>query len=347
MSPMSPMSPMSIDWSQSRIHCPLDLTGPGKRAGALQLPHSDNANPLGFYPIPMMAVVGAPGPTTLLTGGVHGDEFEGPVALLDLYRQLDPSALKGRLLILPALNAPALRAAARVSPLDGGNLNRAFPGDPSGPPTAMIAHLVESLLMPQCEAAIDLHSGGKAAFFAPSALAARAADGALDPENMALAEAFGAPVIWVLGRHNEDRSVNAAATRQGVRMIATELGGRGTVTPDILALAKRGLRRCLARLGHIEEALEPLPAPLRVEIGAADHKVYCPSAGLYEPVVEAGVPVSEGDLLARLHSLEAPDEAPRELRAPTDGLLLAVASRGIVAQGDFAGLVAQELSERA
>lgn len=338
---------MSFDWTLTRIHCPLDLSGPGKRAGHLQLPHSDNANPLGFYPIPIMVIVGAPGPTTLLSGGVHGDEFEGPVALLELFRALEPEALTGRLIFLPALNAPAVCASSRVSPLDGGNLNRAFPGERDGPPTSMIAQMVESVLMPQCDAAIDLHAGGKAAFFAPSALASRAADGSLDRDNLALAEAFGAPVIWVLGQHNENRSVNAAATRQGVSMIAAELGGRGTVTPQILSLTRKGLRRCLAHLGHLAEASEPPEAALKVEIREAGHKLCSPSQGLLEPLVEAGFLVSEGELLARLHSLEAPERAPLELRAPAEGLLLAAASRGYVVQGDFVGLVAMEVLEEA
>ena len=334
---------MTFEWARSRIHCPLDLEARGKRAGYLELPHSDNANPLGCYPIPVMAIVGGSGPTTLLTGGVHGDEFEGPVALIELFQQLDPGEVKGRLIFLPALNAPAVRASSRVSPLDGGNLNRAFPGAPDGPPTAMIAHLVESVLMPDCDAAIDLHAGGKAAFFMPCALAARSADGALDPQNMALAEAFGAPVIWVLGRFNEDRSVNAAATRQGLTMIAAELGGRGTVTPAILDLARRGLRSCLAHLGHIEAPVIRADAPTRVEIGAPEHKLYCPVEGLYEPLFEAGARVAERDLLGRVYALDDPARPPAEIRAPITGQLLAVSARGYVKQGDFAGLVATEL----
>lgn len=338
---------MAFEWARSRILCPLDLEGRGKRAGYLALPHSDNANPLGCYPIPIMVVVGGPGPTTLLTGGVHGDEFEGPVALIELFQALEPGDVKGRLIFLPALNAPAVRAASRVSPLDGGNLNRAFPGERDGPSTAMIAHMVESVLMPACDAAIDLHAGGKAAFFTPCALAARTAEGALSPENMALAEAFGAPVIWVLGQFNENRSVNAAATRQGVAMIAAELGGRGTVTPAILDLARRGLRSCLAHLGHIEGPAVQGLSFARVEIGAAEHKLHCPSEGLYEPLFEAGANVDEGALLGRVYSLDDPAKPPVEILASTTGLLLAVSARGYVKQGDFAGLIATELPDRA
>lgn len=338
---------MSFDWSLSRIHCPVDLSARGKRAGHLELPHSDNANPLGYYPVPIMTIVGGAGPTTLLTGGVHGDEFEGPVALLDLFHDLKPEDIKGRLILLPALNAPAVRASARVSPLDGGNLNRAFPGARDGGPTAMLAHMVESVLMPHCDAAIDLHAGGQASVFAPCALAARTAEGELSPENMALAEAFAAPVIWVLGRHNDNRSVNAAATRHGLPMIAAELGGNGAVTPAILEIAKRGLRNCLGHLGHLERNAPPAEPVVKVEVQSADHKVCLPSEGLFEPLVEAGERVAEGAPIARLHSLEDPAREPLTLHAPTAGLVLSLGTRGYVRHGDFAALIATVIDETA
>ncbi|MDX6751454.1 succinylglutamate desuccinylase/aspartoacylase family protein [Geminicoccaceae bacterium 1502E] len=336
---------MSFDLARSRIKCPLDLESPGKRAGNLALKYSDNANPLGIYPVPIMAIVGGPGPTTLLVAGVHGDEFEGPVALIELFQQLDPARVRGRLLFLPALNAPAVRASSRVSPLDGANLNRAFPGDREGPPTAMLAHLVESVLMPGCDAVIDLHAGGKASFFTPCALAARTADGALSPANMALAEAFGAPAIWVLGRHNDDRSVNAAATRRNVPMIAAELGGNGAITPDILALAGRGLRRCLAHLGHLDE-MPPADcvSPRVVEIADAGHSLHAPGHGLMEPLFVAGDWVREGQLLGRLYSLDDPARPPVGIHAPTAGLVLAAGARGHVEHGDFVALLATELA---
>jgi predicted deacylase len=122
------------DLSATRLTLDIDLCAPGRRAGAFALRWSSDANPLGAHPIPVMVTVGGEGPTALLLAGVHGDEYEGPVALMRLWRALDPAALRGRLILLPALNAPAVRAATRCSPLDAGgpnagNLNRAFPGD--------------------------------------------------------------------------------------------------------------------------------------------------------------------------------------------------------------------------
>ena len=185
--------------SESRLQLAIDLDGPGRCIGDLMLRWSDNANPLGYHPIPIISIRGGDGPVVLIIGGTHGDEFEGPAAIMRLAQKLAPDALSGQVILIPALCAPALAAASRVSPLDGANLNRAFPGDPDGGPTAMLAHFVETVLMPRCDAVIDLHSGGMAAFFQPCALATRTADASLYGRNLDLARAFGLPLIWVLG----------------------------------------------------------------------------------------------------------------------------------------------------
>jgi N-alpha-acetyl-L-2,4-diaminobutyrate deacetylase len=58
------------------------------------------------------------GPMGILEGGSHGDEYEGPIALGELIRTLDPGAVSGRLIFIPAINLPAVAAGRRTSPLE-------------------------------------------------------------------------------------------------------------------------------------------------------------------------------------------------------------------------------------
>ena len=102
--------------AKTRLEVNISLELPGKRAGDIMLRWSDNARPLGVYPIPVACVVGKPGPTALLVAGVHGDEFEGPVALHRLFEETEPDQITGRLIILPAFNCPAILNSQRVSP---------------------------------------------------------------------------------------------------------------------------------------------------------------------------------------------------------------------------------------
>jgi predicted deacylase len=113
----------------SRLVTEISLDGPGKRHGYVRVPLSSHESAYGFVPVPIVVISGTPGPTTALIAGNHGDEYEGEVALAELARTLDPADLTGHLIIMPTLNQPAAVGARRTSPIDGGNLNRSFPGD--------------------------------------------------------------------------------------------------------------------------------------------------------------------------------------------------------------------------
>src|SRR3546814_12939789 len=77
--------------------------------------------------MPITVIRNGDGPTALFTGGNHGDEYEGPIAILDLARSLEPAEIGGRVILLPMMNFPAVRSGRRTSPSDSGNLNRMFP----------------------------------------------------------------------------------------------------------------------------------------------------------------------------------------------------------------------------
>ncbi|MDR7225273.1 succinylglutamate desuccinylase/aspartoacylase family protein, partial [Aminobacter aminovorans] len=141
---------------ETRIWTTLGFDRDGKQHDWLRLPFSTDRSAYGVIPIPITCIRNGEGPTALLIAGNHGDEYEGQVALSKLARQLDPLDIRGRILILPALNYPAVVAGRRLSPLDRGNLNRLFPGEANGTPTQMIAHYVSSVLLSMADIVIDL-----------------------------------------------------------------------------------------------------------------------------------------------------------------------------------------------
>src|SRR3954464_10577600 len=92
----------------SRIQCGVDFERAGRQAGYLRAPLSRNTSGWGTVEIPIVCVKNGSGPTVLLTGGVHGDEYEGQIAVSRLAHTLDPSAIQGRVILLPAVNVPAV-----------------------------------------------------------------------------------------------------------------------------------------------------------------------------------------------------------------------------------------------
>jgi N2-acetyl-L-2,4-diaminobutanoate deacetylase len=125
-------------------------TNSAKQTGFIQVPLSVHDDAWGVIPIPIAVISNGRGPTVILEGGNHGDEYEGPIALGELIRTLDPGAVSGRLIFIPAINLPAVVAARRTSPLDDLNFNRAFPGNPLGSPTQQIAAYVRDDRRKQC-----------------------------------------------------------------------------------------------------------------------------------------------------------------------------------------------------
>jgi predicted deacylase len=332
---------MTPDWSRTTLSTTVPFDADGRHFGDLRLLHSDNRTAAGYIPVPLAVLRHGPGPTLLLTGGTHGDEYEGTAAILRLVHDLDLATLRGRIIALPALNAPAFYAATRVSPIDHANLNRVFPGSRTGSPTEMIAHCMEHVLIPVCDAVIDLHSGGKASFYVPSVLVNRPPDAALLRRNLALARVFGAELLWVLGGGLQAGSVNGAAARQGVPMVATELGGGGTLTPAALQVGIDGIRRVMIHLGMCDGAppLPPLPPAVEAFDGAA---VYAPTGGVFEPHFAPGQAVVAGSNAGRLYPLPDLERPPIDLVFPADGIVIARVHRGLVERGEKLAFVGRD-----
>jgi predicted deacylase len=320
------------------LHCEIDLEGPGKRHGYLRLPHSSHESAYGWLPVPIAVIANGAGPTVLLVGGNHGDEYEGQIALGRVIRDVAPDQVTGRLIILPAANFPAARAGRRTSPIDGGNLNRSFPGEAAGTLTQQIAHHIESVLLPMADAVIDIHSGGSSLMYTPSALARRVPDEALFARSLALLKAFGAPLSYLVRPGGVwGGTLSDACAKRGIPQIGTELGGGGHATPAAIRIAERGIAGALRHLGvaDLDWDRGPARAPTRIlEVGGPDWFVHAPDPGVFEPLVELGEEVKAGQPAGLLHQTETPWRDPIRVDFAHDGLVLVKRWPGMTARGD-------------
>jgi uncharacterized protein len=328
---------------ETRIRCFVDFDRDGKQLSHLQLPHSSNVSAYGWIGIPICVIRNGRGPTLYLGAGNHGDEYEGQITLARLIRELDPAAIQGRLIILPAANLPAALAGQRCSPIDDGNLNRSFPGDPDGTPTAAIAHFIESVLLPLCDAALDLHSGGKTLDYLPSALVRQRADDPLAEAKLAALRVFGAPIGYLVSDAREDRTLTAAADRVGIVALGTELGGAGTVSLETLKVARTGVRNTLAHFGLIEPDARAVRAETRLmEVAGPEYYVHAPCSGLFEPAFELGDEVAAGQPAGWIHFVDDPATAPVEVLFRGAGTVICKRPILRVERGDCLGHLATD-----
>ena len=326
-----------------KINCDLDFERDGKQFGNLDLSFSDNANAFARIPVPVVCIKNGAGPTLLLSAGNHGDEYEGQVILRNLIHELSAEDINGRLILLPALNYPAMLDNARVSPLDGGNMNRSFPGIEEGPPTAAIAHFVSSSLLPLADAGIDLHSGGSSAYYLPSTFLCTAHDSDMTGPNLELAETFNAPFTYVVEGSGSATGFDPVANQQGVPFISTELSGGANVDVDATAIGMRGVRNVMRKLGIVDGEPE-IGAPTRF-VNGIDSAVYLSAAysGIFEPRCRLGEQVSAGDLAGLLYSTEEVDREPLPLVFENSGLVMVRRNGARVRRGSHLFLVASEM----
>ena len=323
----------------SPIAATVDYAADGVQHGFLRLPHSRNDSAWGSVMIPITVVKNGEGPTALLTGANHGDEYEGPLALFELANTLKAEHVSGRVIIVPAMNYPAFRAGTRTSPIDGGNLNRTFPGRPDGTVTEKIADYFQRVLLPLATHVLDFHSGGRTLEFLPFAAAHVLDDKMQEDRCFAAVKAFGAPYSMRMLEIDAAGMYDTAAESLGRVFVTTELGGGGTSTLATVGIARRGLDNFLRQCGILEGAVRPSET-VWLDMPSSDCFVFSEDDGVIESLVELGGPVKHGQPLAHIFSAGRTGIAPITLCARMDGILVARHFPGLVKTGDCAAVVA-------
>lgn len=324
----------------------IDLDRPGKRFGTIRLVHSDNRNAFSVVPVPIAVIANGDGPGVMLSAGTHGDEYEGQAIMQALARDLEPAHVAGKLYILPALNYPAVLDAARCSPLDGGNLNRVFPGDPRLGPTSALAAFVAREIIPRCRYAMDLHSGGKSSVYTPCTYLHWGGDLAHRRAKLEGARAFGAPSVVISGATANAGSMTAECDRQGVVMVSTELGGGGTIDRRMLGIGREGVRRALAHWGILRDHPKPeLAAPRLLMLQGKGGTPMAETDGIFEPACDLDDAVEDGQIAGRIYPIGELDRAPCDILFRGPGIIVSRRVGSLVRRGDLLYNLASPVDE--
>lgn len=271
--------------------------------------------------VPVLKIEAGPGPAVALLAGVHGDEWEGQAAILQLWQLLPGILQRGTVYLLPAANAEASLAGTRLSPSDHGNLNRAFLGTPARGYTESVAAALEARLLPRIQALVDVHSGGASLRYLPSSVITRYGDDAFDQRLPALARAFGLPHC-VFFRGTESASLPAAASRLGVLRLSAEIGGGRETTRTQVDRCRDGLLGCLAELGLLTNAPSRQANPTLHDLDAPPATLRTRESGVFIPAVELGQAVTAGQAIGQPIEPARPDLPARGLASPQAGTVV-------------------------
>ncbi len=309
-------------------HAAIDFSRPGKHHYQVAF-GLDGA--WGFVLVPLTVINGTrpegpEPPGVYVNGGNHGNEYEGQVGVKRLCQDLDPAVMRGRVILIPQLNEPACIAGIRQSPLDGVNMNRAFPGNARGSITYRIADFVKRRVFPQVRVVIDIHSGGMEGAFPMCTSFHPIANDEQRREMAEVARLYDTPVVMIYSRSLHSGLLPDEAEDEGKIAIGSEFGGGGTCSIQGTRHAYEGTLNVLRHYGHLEgeirrvDADRPHPPRFIAAPSLADYRP-SPRDGIWEPTAALGADVAEGELLGRLHDFSDHSLPPHEIRAHRSGVL--------------------------
>ena len=321
----------------------LDLDSPGRRDYWVALEHDSI---WGDHLIPLTVFVGPEakeGKGVVAFGSNHGNEYEGPVALKHLMHEIRIEDVRGRIILVPVLNPSAFRGNTRSSDLDDRvNLNRAFVENAGKTPslagiTHRIAKFVREFIWPRVHVVLDLHSGGQVARFAMTA-SFHPLD---DPEQSRLTEEtarwFGVPIIMIY-QNQTPGLLPSEAERLGKITVGTELGWGAAVTAEGVRYGRQGVLAAAIHHGQLRGNVEPIghhKADTQIKAAMVDRECFtvAPFDGHYEPIIECGQRVKQGDTVGLLHDFDHIDAAPWPAKAGVEGVVIAQAWAAPIPRG--------------
>lgn len=270
---------------------------------------------------PVLVVNGKlPGPTLCLTAAVHGDELNGIEMVRRIMHNLDPQKLSGAVLGVPIVNLQGFRRASRYLP-DRRDLNRYFPGNPSGSAAARIAYSFFTEIVIHCDALIDLHTGS----FERTNLPQLRAD-LRNPDVVTLTQGFGATVI--LHSSPAKGTLRYAATSAGIPAVTLEAGGPSQLELKEVKHGVKGIETLLHTLGMVKKKRlwgDPEPVYYRSTWVRADR------GGILLADVSLGSTVRQGDLLGTI--TDPMNNASTRLYSPYSGRIIGMARNQVVMPG--------------
>jgi predicted deacylase len=282
--------------------------------------------------VPLMIVNGtAPGPTLFLDSAVHGDEYEGSEAIRRLYRELNPARLKGAVIGVPIMNPLAFEAGTRVSPADGLNLNRCWPGRERGFFTERLAARIMEVAK-KADYALDCHGGGNIMSLAPVAIYRNIGGPAVARRARDLVRATGLDLVWV-GSGGFANTFALEMQKAGIPASCVEIMGEGRAREEVT-------RQFHALFTNVMRWLKMVPGTPTLPKKVIEYEgtfINTIHGGFYQQTVELRQKVKRGQLCGTVSDFYG--EVVEEIRAPYDGIVASKRTFGTLPPGGWTLMV--------
>jgi predicted deacylase len=275
-----------------------------------------------------------PGPTLLITAGIHGDEVNG----VEIVRQLIAKGINkpktGTTICLPVVNIFGFIQKVRELP-DGRDLNRSFPGSRTGSLASRMAYKITNYLLPHVDYCLDFHTGGSSRFNAPHIRVEND-----DPQLMGLAREFNAP--FILESKNLKKTFRSACRKNGVPMLLFEGGKSNYVDKVVSNAGVNGSKRVLHRLGMLKGSFK-VSKPRRESVIIIKSKwIRAQESGMFKSIIKVGSFVEKGQTIGQI--TDPYGKTHSWVKASNDGYVFNVNESPLIYQGDALFHISTEIS---
>lgn len=276
-----------------------------------------------------------PGPTILLSAGIHGDEVNGVEIVRQIITKKFNKPDRGMIICIPIVNVFGFLNQDRKFP-DGRDLNRSFPGSPKGSLASRFAHHIMTGIVPHVDYVIDFHTGGASRF--------NFAQVRYNPNDAAceeLAKTFGTK--FIMRASTRDHSFRDVVSSLGKKVLMFE-GGKSMHLDRIVTKAgidgtMRVLHKLKMRDFSKELAKDEKQNPIIVNNSSWVRAKY---SGMFRSYKANGSFVMKGE---RIGTITDPfGDFEKVVKSKWDGYILCVNHNPIVNQGDALIHITQELA---
>lgn len=265
-----------------------------------------------------------PGPTVLITAGIHGDEVNG----VEIVRQIIAKGINkpkiGTIICIPVINIFGFIHMDREFP-DGRDLNRSFPGSKSGSLASRVAHKLINEVVPHADLILDYHTGGSDRFNSPQI---RIASNDKSLEN--LATIFGAP--FVLHTKNIKKSFRSTCHKLGVPILLYEGGKSFNIDPIITNTGVNGCKRILSHLGMLQNKYKVSNPKKQAIIISKSKWIRAKHSGMFKASVKLNSWVEKNALIGNI--TDPYGKFNHFVKAEDPGYIFNINQAPIVYQGD-------------
>ncbi|MFN3800234.1 succinylglutamate desuccinylase/aspartoacylase family protein [Belliella pelovolcani] len=260
------------------------------------------------------------GPVVLISGGVHGDEINGIVAVKRMLEEDEITPSKGTVILIPLVNVYGFLSNSRTFP-DGRDLNRSFPGSKKGSLASQIAFILTNEIIPLIDYGIDMHTGGRMLSNYPQIRVDYK-----DKKGVELAKAFG--THFILNSPHIDKSFRKEAYKKKKSILVYEGGESMRLDDFAVEEAVAGTKRMLHYLGMLEAAPEKKDLTMIAESSWLRAKI----SGIFMTSVQLGDHVKKGQILARISDPYGQVKVP--IKCTTNGFIVGLNNNPVVNAGD-------------